>query len=826
MRIEKAVDVNNGSTNSNERFKYNKSSETTQQKLQIAAFEYNDAGLATLPVNTAKRPTVEAWTHYQHTKPNQSEISNWFNGSKLETTGLAIIAGKVSGYLEVLDVDSKYDLTGSLMEDFCLLVKEHLPELFPKLVIAKTVNNGFHVLFCVPAESIQGNKKLASRTATDDEKRSGDKAKVLIETRGEGGYIVAFPTMGYEWTQGNFKDIPTITAKERETLFAIAGSFDQMPVKVSPEEKTGSKASVSGLSPFDDYNARADVPALLEKHGWKLAYQRGEHIHYKRPGLTDSITSANFHTGLRIFYVFSTSTEFEAARGFNPVQVYTQLEHGGVYSAASRALYAAGYGSRRSGKAETEKPDEFTDTPNQQNEKSPLMPLKTVKMSEVKAEKVEWLWNPFIPLGMFTLIDGEEGIGKSLIALQGLGCAVATGKKIDTSGGVLTFINTDASNVLLMSAEESLSFVVKPRLQAVDAPCERFIAIDEPFTLDSDGIIRLAMAIAEHAPKLVVIDPLFSYTGKVRLNDDNEIRSVTDPLTRLAEKFDCAIIGIRHINKSKGFGDARNAGLNGVGWRAAARSALLVGIDKETGETAIVQTKTNLSEKSKKGFGYKIESAPITLETGEIISAPKLYWTGASDLTAENMLSALRSETTEEKSEKQDAIAFLRDFVKKEEKTAVEVFSAAKKIGISETTLKRAKAALGIKSVKRGGTFGGEQGWFWESLSAEGAQENAEGAQRNNLDPLPSYRVNKSIYINNLAEGAHVTPFSQKNPKNPTEDAHVSPFSKPIENKGSYTETSTEGAHASIPEPLQSDNEHLQSAEAGEDYSIPAGTEV
>jgi hypothetical protein len=800
-----------------------------QQKLQGAALEYNDAGFAILPVKTNKRPDIETWTRYQETKPSRSEIRGWFNGSKPNTTGVAIISGKVSGSIEVIDVDVKYDLTGSLMADFCGLVKEHLPKLFPKLVVAKTINKGFHILIRVPTEAIEGNQKLASRTATSDEATSGDKIKVLIETRGEGGYFVAAPTVGYEWAQGTVEEIPLITASERDTLFTIAKSFDQTPIKPTEEQKrqtTESKQKSSDVSPFDDYNARADVPALLEKHGWTPVYQRGESLHFKRPGTTDSVTSANFHTGLRIFYVFSTSTEFDGGRGFNPVQVCTQLEHGGDYSAASKALYADGFGSRRNGKAEAEKPDEFTDTPNQQNEKSPLMPLKTVKMSEVTAEKVEWLWNPFIPLGMFTLIDGEEGIGKSLIALQGIGCAVATGKKIDTSSGVLSFINTAASNVLLMSAEESLSFVVKPRLQAINAPCERFIAIDEPFTLDSDGIIRLAMAIAEHEPKLVVIDPLFSYTGKVRLNDDNEIRSVTDPLTRLAEKFDCAIIGIRHINKSKGFGDARNAGLNGVGWRAAARSALLVGIDKETGETAIVQTKTNLSEKSKKGFGYKIESAQIPLETGEIISAPKLSWTGASDLTSETMLSALRTESNEEKSEKQDAIDFLRDFLRGGQKTAVEVFRAAKKIGISERTLNRGKAALGIRSVKRGGTFGGEQSWFWEFPIAEDAQENAEGCQRDKVGNLPSYRVNNNNNINNLAEDCHVATFSPKSPKKTTEDCHVDTFSKPIENKGSYTEEKTEGCQGTISDNLQSNNEHLQSAEDGEEYSIPAGTEI
>jgi RecA-family ATPase len=465
---------------------------------------------------------------------------------------------------------------------------------------------------------------------------------------------------------------------------------------------------------------------------------------------------------------------------------------------------------------------EFTDEPKQQNEKNPLRRLKTVRMSDVVAEKVEWLWNPFIPLGTLTLIDGEEGIGKSLIALQGLGCAVANGKKIDTTSGVLSFIETEASNVLLMSAEESLPFVVKARLQAVNAPCERFIAIDEPFTLDSDGITRLSMEIAEYEPKLVIIDPLFSYTGKVRLNDDNEIRSITDPLTKLAEKYECAIVGIRHINKSKGFGDARNAGLNGVGWRAAARSALLVGIDKETGKTAIVQTKSNLSEVSKKSFGYKIESTQITIESGEIISAPKLFWTGESDLTAETMLSAMRSETTEEKSEKHDAISFLRDALKSGEKTSVAVFSDAKKNGISERTLKRAKADLGIKSVKRGGTFGGEQGWFWFLPDAEECQENAEECQRNKVGTLPSKRVYNYNNNNNLAEECHLAPFSQKDPQKPTEECQVAPFSQTIENATTYADNPTEGCQASISGTLQ--QEKYPCLHCGADISLTAET--
>jgi hypothetical protein len=199
-----------------------------QNQLQRAAINYSEAGLATLPINDAKCPTVKSWTQLQTVKPTTAQINQWFGGSMPEATGLAIIAGKISGNIEIIDVDCKYDLTGEMMKDFSAIIKEHLPELFPNFSIAKTVNGGFHIIYRAPADSIQGNRKLASRPATRDEAAKGDKVKVLIETRGEGGYIAAAPTAGYEWIQGSFKNIPLITAEQREILLTIARSFDQM----------------------------------------------------------------------------------------------------------------------------------------------------------------------------------------------------------------------------------------------------------------------------------------------------------------------------------------------------------------------------------------------------------------------------------------------------------------------------------------------------------------------------------------------------------------------------------------------------------------------
>ena len=60
---------------------------------------------------------------------------------------------------------------------------------------------------------------------------------MLIETRGEGGFIIVAPSGGpvhpsgrpYVLRSGGFDTIATITPEERSDLFALARSFDQMP---------------------------------------------------------------------------------------------------------------------------------------------------------------------------------------------------------------------------------------------------------------------------------------------------------------------------------------------------------------------------------------------------------------------------------------------------------------------------------------------------------------------------------------------------------------------------------------------------------------------
>ena len=40
-----------------------------------------------------------------------------------------------------------------------------------------------------------------------------------------------------------------------------------------------------------------------------------------------------------------------------------------------------------------------------------------ITLSSVKARKVQWLWEPYIPFGMITILEGDPGLGKSFLSM-------------------------------------------------------------------------------------------------------------------------------------------------------------------------------------------------------------------------------------------------------------------------------------------------------------------------------------------------------------------------------------------------------------------------
>lgn len=300
---------------------------------------YIKQGLNPIAVNSVKRSLFD-WKQYQQRIITEEEIATHLQHQSAH--GLAVICGAVSGGLEVIDIDLKYDITGTL---FQRLQEAIGSEIFDKLYVVETRSGGYHLYY--RCEVIEGNEKLAWRPKTAEELKEDPKGKkiCLIETRGEAGYVIAPPTQGYAVTQRN--PIPVISIDEREAIWTACRSFNEVVTEREVTAEDRQPAREYATSPFDDYNRRGDVIGLLEKHGWSVVARHGSKTHLKRPGKSDSRTSGNYDHDLGWFSVFTTNSVFEPEKAYRPYAVYAMLECDGDFKAAARKLAEAGYGERR-----------------------------------------------------------------------------------------------------------------------------------------------------------------------------------------------------------------------------------------------------------------------------------------------------------------------------------------------------------------------------------------------------------------------------------------------------------------------------------------------
>jgi Bifunctional DNA primase/polymerase, N-terminal len=306
-----------------------------------AALEYKQAGLSIIGVKNNKQ-SLHCWKNYQYKIMSDELLIKTF--SHPAVNGIAVICGNISENLEMIEIDSKYDLTQTLFERYIQYLYSTSSELVDRLVIASTKNKGYH--FYYRCTDVGKNTVLAKRHCSDTEilNNPDEKVKVLIETRGNGGYAIVYPTMGYRFIQHDLKNIPVIDPEQRHLLFTIARSFNlyQEPL---PDKSYSKIVCYDSESPFADYDARGDVVELLEKHGWKVVRRTFNKTYFRRPGNTDHETSGDYNHQLGLFGVFSTSTDFEVCKGYRPYAVYTILECQGNFKLAAKRLLNEGYGT-------------------------------------------------------------------------------------------------------------------------------------------------------------------------------------------------------------------------------------------------------------------------------------------------------------------------------------------------------------------------------------------------------------------------------------------------------------------------------------------------
>ncbi len=239
--------------------------ETTYEHAQRYVTEL---GFSVIPLS-GKKPTTK-WTEYQRRKPTEEELEEWF--LKGDNHNVGIVTGKISGIV-VVDFDTEKALE---------VAQEHN---FPETPIVKT-GRGYHFYFKY-RDGIRNSQKMGNG----------------IHLRGEGGYVVAPPSIHpetqaeYKWVEAPgkvpFAELPQMVLKELQKVPSLQRPLKELYKGVPEGERNTSLTRLVGrwvavgLSledclemafmwnqrnnpPLDDKEVEKTVKSIFHRHYNKL----------------------------------------------------------------------------------------------------------------------------------------------------------------------------------------------------------------------------------------------------------------------------------------------------------------------------------------------------------------------------------------------------------------------------------------------------------------------------------------------------------------------------------------------------------------------------
>lgn len=307
--------------------------------------------------------------------------------------------------------------------------------------------------------------------------------------------------------------------------------------------------------------------------------------------------------------------------------------------------------------------------------------LKLIHMEDVVSKEVEWLWYPYIPYGKITIIEGDPGEGKTTLVLK-LAAALSRGLPLPCDDDK----EYEPIHIIYQTAEDGIEDTIKPRLEKAGADCSMIRVIDETDKELSMTDDRLEQAIIETGARLIILDPIQAYIGAtVDMHRANEIRPVLKHLGIIAEKHNCAIILISHMNKASS-SKSTYRGLGSIDIQATARSVLLVARLRDKPNIRIMAHDKSSLAPAGDAIGFE-----MTEDNGMVCIGPY-------DITIDELLSG-----NEGRGKKKLDIAenFIKEYFGSNKVIpSNEIMMEAAKRSIKRNTLLSAKKKLGITSDK------------------------------------------------------------------------------------------------------------------------------
>ncbi|MFL5701645.1 MAG: AAA family ATPase [Ktedonobacteraceae bacterium] len=257
-------------------------------------------------------------------------------------------------------------------------------------------------------------------------------------------------------------------------------------------------------------------------------------------------------------------------------------------------------------------------------------------LSDIKTEQLHWLWEKRIPRGKLITLDGDPGLGKSLLTLD-LAARITTGRPMpDGTPGV-------QGSVILIAPEDAATDTIKPRVEAAGGDPSHIRLLNlvkstsrktgetflSSFTL-SEHFYTLVQTINQTLPVLVIIDSLMTVLGSgIHASHDQKLRETFSLLAFLAQRTNSTVLIVRHLNKGSSENPLYRGG-GSIGIIAIARAGLLVvQHPSDENKRLLVAIKNNLTEKASNLTYQVIANAD---------GIPSIQWLGTNHYSVASLL--------------------------------------------------------------------------------------------------------------------------------------------------------------------------------------------
>ncbi len=353
-----------------------------------------------------------------------------------------------------------------------------------------------------------------------------------------------------------------------------------------------------------------------------------------------------------------------------------------------------------------------------QNDTKPLANASTIMSvyaCDVIPHPIEYLWEPYLQTDALNAYYGNPGGGKGFTGADNVAC-------LTTARPFPTEATTDRKpmNVVILDAEQGVDDTLVPRLKAAGADLKKVRIIttvrvhekDDSFsermiTFQEDMAAVKANLQQHPEEKFLFIDPITNYVGDINFNQDGEVRPVLTMLVRLAEELKITIVIVGHFNKNSNVSTALDKPGGCRAWTAVPRSVW--GFFRQSDnkqQRVMVNLKLNNAKEVDTGLLFTIEDQIIgTKPNGKPWVVGHIVWGERTDATADDLVAADRPESRRDTK----GVDFINDALKEGRAPATMVYERAESKHISESTLKRACASVGVLKYKMPGV-----GWFWQ----------------------------------------------------------------------------------------------------------------